>query len=68
MDQEVKDARARLAAKFGETAQIGGKGKFLFFSKSDRLLRNSKKNQEEDPRSNSSYWRQEAQIILQEDR
>ena len=55
MDQEVKDARARLAAKFEETAQKGGKGKFLFFGKSDPLLRNSKKNQEEDPRSNSSY-------------
>lgn len=30
MDQEVKDARARLAAKFGDCAQIGGKGKFFY--------------------------------------
>jgi hypothetical protein len=27
MDQEVKAARERLAAKFGDNAQIGGKGK-----------------------------------------
>ena len=26
MDQEVADARARLAAKFGQPSQIGGKG------------------------------------------
>lgn len=29
MDQEVKAARERLAAKFGDSAQIGGKGKSL---------------------------------------
>lgn len=28
MDQEVKDARAKLAARFGQT-QIGGKGRYL---------------------------------------
>ena len=28
MDQEVLDARAKLAARFGKT-QVGGKGKFL---------------------------------------
>ena len=27
MDQEVADARARLAQKFGKPSQIGGKGK-----------------------------------------
>jgi len=26
MDQEVADARAKLAAKFGKPSQIGGKG------------------------------------------
>jgi hypothetical protein len=31
MDKEVLDARARLAAKFGDSAQIGGKGNFLLF-------------------------------------
>jgi len=29
-DKDVKDARAKLAARFGNT-QIGGKGKFLMF-------------------------------------
>jgi hypothetical protein len=29
MDQEVLDARAKLAARFGTPAQIGGKGKYL---------------------------------------
>jgi hypothetical protein len=28
MDQEVLDARAKLAARFGTPAQIGGKGKY----------------------------------------
>lgn len=34
MDQEVSEARARLAAKFGNPTQIGGKGtinNFLWF-------------------------------------
>jgi len=26
MDQEVKDARAKLAARFGANTQVGGKG------------------------------------------
>jgi hypothetical protein len=52
MDQEVKDARAKLAARF-EQAQIGGKGKHQVPThKSDRY---SEKEQEEDPHSNSSY-------------
>ena len=29
MDQEVQDARAKLAAKFGKSTQLGGKGKFF---------------------------------------
>lgn len=28
MDQEVKDARARLAARFGKATQLGGKGTY----------------------------------------
>ena len=31
MDQEVLDARAKLAARFGKT-QVGGKGMFLVWS------------------------------------
>lgn len=31
MDQEVMDARAKLAARFGQT-QIGGKGRYLHLS------------------------------------
>ena len=34
MDQEVLDARAKLAARFGKT-QVGGKGKFEIASRSN---------------------------------
>ena len=30
-DQEVKEARAKLAARFGQT-QIGGKGAYIYIS------------------------------------
>ena len=30
MDQEVAEARARLAAKFGKNTQLGGKGEYRY--------------------------------------
>lgn len=61
MDQEVADARARLAARYGTPTQIGGKGKsahspshviegHALFA----LIRYSKKNQE--GRHYSNCW------------
>ena len=39
MDQEVQDARARLAAKFGKPTQIGGKGRYhMLWRFAERLI------------------------------
>lgn len=43
MDQEIKDARARLASRFGEHIQIGGKGRS---PTPNRRCRNLKKKEE----------------------
>ena len=77
MDQDVKDARAKLAARFGNT-QIGGKGKSCHTAKSlglvsrnkhvtDRIMsRNPKKNEESRARQGRGERRQEAEVSTEE--
>jgi len=70
MDQEVAEARARLAARYGAPTQIGGKGKSahspsrVIEGTSYLVIRYSKKNQESRHYSNC-WWGQEAQSYRQ---
>ena len=72
MDQEVQEARAKLAAKYGKGTQLGGKGKLsisisLFLLNHHSLAhaklfvcycRNHEKSQEDNPRSSpGNRWR-----------
>ena len=73
MDQEVQDARARLAAKFGKPTQIGGKGRLHLLSLSGLRLnlghvcRYSEKDEEGCAHATVGFGRrQEAQGCYQE--
>lgn len=46
MEQEVKEARARLAARFGDHTQIGGKGSHHILSLKRLDYRNPEKKEE----------------------
>lgn len=54
-DQELMMAREKLAARFGNATQIGGKGKSTWFN----LNRNPEKKEEACQRP-ECQWRQEA--------